>query len=202
MAGVTFTDSDSAPVPKFLIPDPSPEIFQIWESDSCSDFGYHRSSRNLPMFCLRNDYTDSCHCPTWKVTPDPVFHKFLTSGLDPGPKEKHRILPESIPALWIHGHLCSLRRQNIARVLVMRVRRLVQRCKLVHWRSWTAHLQVWKKKTTLTATAWNRRRRWGRRSTGWGTHRASFREQAPVVASTDAQNLKRNLNNALFKWRN
>jgi len=32
------------------------------------------------------------------VIPDtgPVFHKFLT----PGPKEKHRILPESTPDTW------------------------------------------------------------------------------------------------------
>jgi len=35
-----FSDSDSASVPKFLNPDPGTEIFQIWESDSCSDSGY------------------------------------------------------------------------------------------------------------------------------------------------------------------
>jgi len=31
VAGVTFSDSDAAPVPKFLntVPDPGPEIFQI-----------------------------------------------------------------------------------------------------------------------------------------------------------------------------
>jgi len=46
VAGVTFSDSDSALVPKFLNPDPGPEIFQIWESDSCSDSGYHWSNRN------------------------------------------------------------------------------------------------------------------------------------------------------------
>ena len=44
--GVTFSVYDSAPVAKFL--NPGPEIFQIWESDSRSDFGYnHRSNRNL-----------------------------------------------------------------------------------------------------------------------------------------------------------
>jgi len=49
VVGVTFEDSDSAPVPKFL--NPGPAILQIWESDSCSDSGYnHRSKRNLPMF--------------------------------------------------------------------------------------------------------------------------------------------------------
>ena len=36
VARVAFSDSDSAPVPKFL--NPSLAIFQIWESDSCSDY--------------------------------------------------------------------------------------------------------------------------------------------------------------------
>jgi len=41
VAGVTFSDSNSAPVPKFLNPGPDqgPAIFLIWESDSCSDSG-------------------------------------------------------------------------------------------------------------------------------------------------------------------
>ena len=44
-----FSDSDYAPVPKFL--NPGPAILQIWESDTCSDSGYnHRSNRNSPMF--------------------------------------------------------------------------------------------------------------------------------------------------------
>ena len=29
---------------------PNPESFQIWESHTCSDSGYNRSNRNLPMF--------------------------------------------------------------------------------------------------------------------------------------------------------
>ena len=54
VAGVTFSDSDSAPVPTFQNPDPCPAIFQVWEFDSCSDSGYnHRSNRNLPMFLLK-----------------------------------------------------------------------------------------------------------------------------------------------------
>jgi len=56
-----------------------------------------------PCFYLRNDPIDSCYCRNWKVTLGPVFHKFLTPG--PGPKEKHRILPESNPALLIRCHL-------------------------------------------------------------------------------------------------
>jgi len=45
--GVTFAGSDSATVTKIF--NPGPEFFQIWESDSCSDSGYHRSNRNLPI---------------------------------------------------------------------------------------------------------------------------------------------------------
>jgi len=58
-----------------------------------------------PRFFLRNDHRDSYYCQNWKVTLDlhQVFHKILT--LVPGPKEKHRFLPESTPAFRIHGHL-------------------------------------------------------------------------------------------------
>jgi len=48
VAGVTFSDSDSAPVPKFLA------ILQIWESDSRSDYDCNQqSNRNSPMFLLK-----------------------------------------------------------------------------------------------------------------------------------------------------
>ena len=48
VAGVTFSDSHSAPVAKFL--NPGPAILQIWESDSCWDSACnHRSNRNSPM---------------------------------------------------------------------------------------------------------------------------------------------------------
>ena len=33
VAGVTLSNPNSAPVPKFLNPDPGPEVFQNWESD-------------------------------------------------------------------------------------------------------------------------------------------------------------------------
>jgi len=46
VAGVTFSDFDSAPVQKFLNPVPGPATFLIRESDSCSDSGYnHRCNR-------------------------------------------------------------------------------------------------------------------------------------------------------------
>jgi len=54
VASVTFSDSDFAPVPKFL--NLCPQIFQMWESDSCSDSTYHLSNRNFLWFNLRNDY--------------------------------------------------------------------------------------------------------------------------------------------------
>jgi len=48
VAGVTFSDSDSATVAKFL--NPGPAILQIWESDSCWDSGCnHPSNRNSHM---------------------------------------------------------------------------------------------------------------------------------------------------------
>ena len=62
VAGVTFADFDSAPVPKFLNPGPDMDwaIIQIWESDSCSDSGYnHWCSRDLPMFFLRKWLTQT-----------------------------------------------------------------------------------------------------------------------------------------------
>jgi len=69
VAGVPFSDSGSAPVPKFLNPgpDPGPAILQIWESDSCSDSGYnHRYNRNLPMFLTKKWPNRLLLVPKWK----------------------------------------------------------------------------------------------------------------------------------------
>ena len=67
-----------------------------------------------PCFNLRNNHIESCYCWNGKVTPDPgpVFHKFLTLGPDPYPKEKRRLLPESTPVILIGSHL--YRRQKTA----------------------------------------------------------------------------------------
>ena len=40
-----------------------------------------------PCFYLRNDLTDSNYCRNGKVTPVPVFHKSLSTGMDTGPKD-------------------------------------------------------------------------------------------------------------------
>jgi len=53
---ITFSDSESTSVPKVLNPDPGKKIFQIWESDSCSDSGCHRCNRNSTMLLL-----EKCH---------------------------------------------------------------------------------------------------------------------------------------------
>jgi len=87
VAGVIF--SGSAPVPKFLKPDPGPESLKIGESDSCSNSATIDPTRICPCFYLRKDHADSYYCRNGKVTPAPDFHKFSTS--DPGPK-KRRIL--------------------------------------------------------------------------------------------------------------
>jgi len=77
VAGVTFSDWDSTPVPKFLNPDPN--IFQISESDSCSDSGYNRGNVKLPMVFLHK-----LPCSLLLLTKmksdtgsDPIFQKFL-----------------------------------------------------------------------------------------------------------------------------
>ena len=102
MAGVTFSDSGSTPVPKFLnlAPDPGATIFKfenptpVQNPDAIID-----PTEIFPCFYLRDDHTDSCYCRNRKMTlaSGLFFYKFLTP--DPGPKEKGRILPESTPAL-------------------------------------------------------------------------------------------------------
>jgi len=107
VAGVIYSDSYSAPVPKFLNPVPGTEIFHIWESDSCSDSGYnHQSNLNWPMFLLKKWPHRLLLLPKLKSDSGagPVFPKFSTP--DPGPKGKFRILPESTPVLRIRSHLC------------------------------------------------------------------------------------------------
>jgi len=70
VAGVTFADSDSAAVPKFLNPGPDPDlaILQIRESDSCSDSGCdHRCNRDLPMFLPKKLPHRLLLLPKWKT---------------------------------------------------------------------------------------------------------------------------------------
>ena len=55
MAVVTFSESDSVPVPNFLSPDPGPKIFKI-ENPS----GYHRCNRNSAVFLPKK-------CLMWKA---------------------------------------------------------------------------------------------------------------------------------------
>jgi len=105
VAGVSFSDSESAPVPKFWNPgqDPRPAIFQIWESDSCSDSGYnHQSNLNLPMFLLKEWPQRLLLLLKMKSGSGPVFPKFLLPN--PGPKEKRRILPGSTPVMRIRSY--------------------------------------------------------------------------------------------------
>ena len=61
VAGATFSDSDSTPVPKFLNPgpgpDPAPAIFQIWKSDYCTDSGYNHPSNRKFAHVFPNEMT-------------------------------------------------------------------------------------------------------------------------------------------------
>jgi len=63
VAGVAFSDSDPAPVPKFL--NPGPEIFDMSESDSCSDSSYNRGNRKLPTVSLWKYSASSIIRPYW-----------------------------------------------------------------------------------------------------------------------------------------
>jgi len=81
VAGVTFSDSDSAPVPNFF--NPGPSILQIWESDSCSHSGYnHPSNRNFPMFLPKKWPHRLLLLPKWKSDSGTgsVFSQTFDSG--------------------------------------------------------------------------------------------------------------------------
>ena len=79
MAGDTFSDSDSAPVPKFL--NQGPAILQIWESDSCSDSGCNnRSNRNLPMFLPKKWPHRILLLLNWKSDSRSGFSQIFDSG--------------------------------------------------------------------------------------------------------------------------
>jgi len=94
VVGVTFSDFDFAPVPKFLNPDLA--IFQFENPTHVqTPATIIDPTVTYPCFYLRNEHTDSYYCRNWKVTP--VFPKFLTPGPHPCPKEKRRTLPESTP---------------------------------------------------------------------------------------------------------
>ena len=126
VARVTFSDSNSASLPKVLNPgpDPAPAIFQIWESDTCSDSGYnHRSNRNLPMFLLKKRPRRLQLLQKLKSDSGSVFSQNFDSVSGSGPKEKRRIPPELTPALRIRratrggrhlGHFPPSNFQNIA----------------------------------------------------------------------------------------
>jgi len=100
VAGVAFADSDSAPVQNFWI-----RVRQFFKYENSTPVQTPATIIDptviCPWFYFRDDRTDPCYCRNRKLIPDPglVFHKFLTSGPDLGPKGKRRILPESTLAL-------------------------------------------------------------------------------------------------------
>jgi len=102
VAGLNFSDSHSAPVPKFLYPGPCPVIFQIWKSDSCSDPGYyhHGSNWNLPTFLLNKWQHRRLLLP--KLKSDPGSGHCVSQIFDSRIRvwKKRRILPESTPVPW------------------------------------------------------------------------------------------------------
>ena len=104
VARVTFSDSDSAPVPKFL--NPGPAIFQIWESDSCSDSGYnHQSNLNLPMFKMTTQTPASAEIEKWLRIRVRLFPNFLLrvwirfEGKTQNPTGVNSGCPDPVPSL-------------------------------------------------------------------------------------------------------
>ena len=74
VAGVTFSDSNSAPVPKFF--NPGPEIFQNWESDS----GYYRCNPGSPLFLLQKWPRRLLLLPKLKSDSGTVFSRIFDFG--------------------------------------------------------------------------------------------------------------------------
>jgi len=77
VAGVTFLDSESAPIPKFL--NPGPAIFKFEDPTPVQiPAAITDLTVIYPCFYLGNNHTDSCFCRNWKMTPDrgPVIHNF------------------------------------------------------------------------------------------------------------------------------
>jgi len=100
VAGVTFSDSDSAPVLKFWNPNPGRNFFTCEDPTTVQTLA--TIGRTEIQQCLK-DHADPCYCRKQTVNSGPVFQKYLTPDLGPN---KRRILPESTPAVWIRGHLC------------------------------------------------------------------------------------------------
>jgi len=99
LAGVIFSDSDLAPVPKFL--NPVPAILEIWESESCSDSSYnHRSNRNLPMFSPKKWLHRLLLLPQWKSDSgsEPVFSQIF--DFRSGSEENAESCQSRLQYLW------------------------------------------------------------------------------------------------------
>jgi len=85
VAGVTYSDSDSASVPKFFYPCPDP-VRQFFKFENPTPVQTPATIIDTTViytcFHLRNNHTDACYCRNLKVTPvaRPFFHKFLTPG--------------------------------------------------------------------------------------------------------------------------
>jgi len=123
--GVAFSDSDFAPVPKFLNPGPDSGPAILFQLDNSTlvqtpaifidPIVIHR------CFYLRNDHTDSCYCRNWKVTPDPGpgFHNVLTPGADSGPKQSaeycwSRLRQSGSCTSWVNNGHCGKRGREAA----------------------------------------------------------------------------------------
>jgi len=103
VAGVTFSDSDSAPVPKFL--NPGPAFFKFENPTPVKTLATIINAILIyPCFYLRNGHTDSCYCRNWKVTPDPVFSNYWIRDRI---RVRKKYAESCRSRLRIRSHLCG-----------------------------------------------------------------------------------------------
>ena len=84
------------------------QILKLWESDSCSESGYHWGNRKLPMVLLQKWPRILLLLPRLKSHSGSTYGFSKNFDSDPGPKEKWRILLEWTSSLRIRGYLWSM----------------------------------------------------------------------------------------------
>jgi len=86
-----------------LLLQPAEELIAHFQAFKCKRIQYQAGLFSTFCFIAHN-----CAKGLLKSETGRDLHKILTTGLDLGLEENYKILPESIPSLWIHGHLYHL----------------------------------------------------------------------------------------------
>ena len=86
-----------------LLPLPAEQLIAHFHAFKCKRIQHQAGFFSTFCFIAHN-----CRKGLLKSEIGPSLHKILTPGLDLGPEENYKILPESTPSLWIHGNLYHL----------------------------------------------------------------------------------------------